>query len=264
MQRRRVLAIVALLCELFDFLDEYIELPAEQLGGLDGSAASIESIDRCAQRVREQWGFGQDPIPNVLQLLESKGVLLCPVPGKSTHVGSFALWFRGRPVVGVLPGKQSPVARFEAVHELGHLLLHADVAAGSLQPELDADCFARALLLPADSFRCQAPNTPDLEAYHALARRWGAPVPMVILRAFELGCLPESGYRRALWESKQRSRGDRGRAKDGVTPIVERPVLLRHALSLLAEDWPLAQIAAQLSVRSTDLRMLDSTRGIKG
>jgi hypothetical protein len=113
-ERRRVLARVALLRELFDFLGDHVELPAEELRGLDGSAASIESIERCALEVRRRWGLGQNPIPNVLRLLESKGVLLCQIPRTSSRVGTFALWFRGRPVVGVVPGRPRLTTSLEA------------------------------------------------------------------------------------------------------------------------------------------------------
>jgi Zn-dependent peptidase ImmA (M78 family) len=159
-------------------------------------------------------------------------------------------------VIGFRSDTKRTTARFEAAHEFGHLLMHADVAAGSSHREYDADCFARAFLLPAQTFGSEAPSGPDLATYRVLERRWGVPLPMLIARAFELGCLGESSYRRLVWLNKEGSRREPAQPSEIVTQVGERPVLLRHALSLLSTDWPLHRIAARLSVSSTDLQTL--------
>jgi len=43
------------------------------------------------------------------------------------------------------------VSRFDAAHELGHLIMHHDAEPGDLYMERQADAFAAAFLMPAET-----------------------------------------------------------------------------------------------------------------
>ena len=147
--RRKLLARGSLLCDLLGVLEEHVNLPVEQVSRVMRSASSAEEIEELAVRVREAWGLGLGPIGNVVNLLESRGVLVTHIPEGCEDVDAFSTWHEGRPVVFLVMEKGSTSrTRFDACHELGHLVMHADATPGSQDLERQAHRFAGAFLVP--------------------------------------------------------------------------------------------------------------------
>lgn len=105
----------------------------------------------------------------------------------------------GRPYIILGTIKKSAVRRnFDLVHELGHLLLHADVDMDVLSPaelkviEKEANLFASIFLLPEDDFtndflKLKRKSNPDY--YIDLKRKYLVSVAAMEMRAYGLGLM---------------------------------------------------------------------------
>lgn len=128
--------------------------------------------------------------------------------------------------------------RFDAAHELGHLVLHSYIEAPNDSAthklvEQQAHRFAGAFLLPAKSFVAEVAVPVTLQGLLMLKPRWGVSVAAMIMRLVALKLLGESDYlrliklRSAKWGNKQEPLDDE-RAP-------EEPRLLRRTADLLHE-----------------------------
>jgi Zn-dependent peptidase ImmA (M78 family) len=58
--------------------------------------------------------------------LESKGVRVFSLAANTVKVNAYALWKDEKPFVFLNTFKSTESSRFDAAHELGHLVLHQD------------------------------------------------------------------------------------------------------------------------------------------
>lgn len=256
-ERRKLLARGSLLCDLLGLLEEYVELPAEQVSRVALAAQSGTDIDRLAGRVREAWGLGLGPIGNLVTLLESRGVLVTRIPEGCEDVDAFSTWHDGRPIVFLVPAKGSTSrTRFDAAHELGHLVMHADASPGNPELERQAHRFAGAFLVPLEPFLVECPRRLDWEHIYELKRRWKVSVAALVRRAYDLGCFSEATYRRAYVHLNQT--GERLQERD--EPPEEHPTLLAKAIEAVAPDITIEDLVATMGLGAVDLRELVNGR----
>ena len=250
-QRRQLLARGSLLCELVSWLEQEVDFPPQKVSEIGQAASTPEAIDALADAVRRKWGLGLGPIGSVIGLLENKGVLVMRIDQATRDVDAFSFWHEGRPCVLLVMEKGSTSrTRFDAAHELGHLVMHTDVVPGSPEVERAAHRFASAFLLPRDSFLKECPRRLDLPHFFELKTRWKVSVAAMVRRARDLGCLSDASYRRACIALRQQGTKERNE------PALERPRLLLEALNLIREDWPVERIAAALAMKSADVLAL--------
>jgi Zn-dependent peptidase ImmA (M78 family)/transcriptional regulator with XRE-family HTH domain len=231
-----------------------VALPSVSPGSLAGRY-SDEEIEEIAEDCRIQWGLGLGPLSNVVGLLESKGIAVCRYEFHGEKIEAFSFWNGPRPFVFLASDKGSASrARFDAAHELGHLILHRGIGAEDLENpkvlkeiEREANRFAGAFLLPRKSF----PNevyTPRLDAFVELKRRWKVAIQAMVYRCKDLGIFDESqvtnlykqiSYRK--WRTKE--------PLDEVLPL-EQPKLLSLAAALVVKGGKKMadQIVAELQV----------------
>jgi Zn-dependent peptidase ImmA (M78 family)/transcriptional regulator with XRE-family HTH domain len=249
-ERRKLLSIGTLLSELVETLEEHVELPPERVSTAAQSLMAHEDIERCAQKVRGAWGLGQGPIPNVVKLLQSKGVIVCIVPNTCREVDAFSAWHAGRPLVFLVGDRRGSRMRFDAGHELGHLIMHADVTPGGHEVERQAHRFSAAFLVPRDSFLQEWPRWLNWDQIFELKRRWGLSAAALVRRAFDLGALSEASYRRANIRLKQYGPDEPSECE------AEYPTLLTRSLDLLEGDVTLERLAAAQGIGVRDLEAL--------
>lgn len=250
-ERKRLLATGTLLCDLLSFLEERVELPAEQISRVAESPHSTDDIESCAVRVRRAWGLGLGPIPNVVKLLENKGIVVAFIPDDCHEVDAFSAWHDGRPLVFLVKHKESTSrTRFDAAHELGHLVMHADVAAGSPELERQANRFASAFLLPRDSFLPECPRTLNWPLFYELKQRWKVSVAALLKRAHDLECLSEASYRRAFMHLNQTGE----RRREPHEPLAENATLITQAVEAIADEYQAEDLALALAMPSADFR----------
>jgi len=252
-ERRRLLSTAKLLYDLLVFINEFIDLPQQQVPRISSAINNIDDIEECAVSVRKSWGLGLGPIPNLIGLLESKGVIVSFVPDSCREVDAFSFWYEQNPLIFLINEKNnSSRARFDAAHELGHLVMHIDAAPGNPELERQAHRFAGAFLLPKKSFMIECPRRLNWQHFYELKNRWKVSVAALLKRAFDLQYISESSYRRAFVQLNKR----RERIVEPHEPPMEMPTLLTHSIKLIADKWPIEAIALQLGLRTSDLKTL--------
>ncbi|PGZ03364.1 DNA-binding protein, partial [Bacillus thuringiensis] len=107
-------------------INEYIDLPKENLPTLDVDNVSIEEM---AVQAREFWGLGDKPIKNMVELLEINGIIVSTSRINVSEIDAYTQTrkINGSDVYFVVLGndKGSRYRRqFDAAHELAHILIH--------------------------------------------------------------------------------------------------------------------------------------------
>lgn len=226
------------------FLDGYVNFPPLDVPAAYVPAASDgnytpEEIEVAAANCRRSWGLGLGPISNVVSLLENKGIVVSRYVIPRESIEAFSFWNGDRPFVFLASEKESAVrARFDAAHELGHLILHRGIGTEDLEDnkerlrtiEREADRFANAFLLPAESFAAEL-FSAKLDAFVPLKRRWKVSIQAMVVRCRQLELIDEDQYTN-LYKTISFRKWRKREPQDDVLPL-EEPKLLSHAVNLL-------------------------------
>ncbi|MGW1010939.1 ImmA/IrrE family metallo-endopeptidase [Streptomyces termitum] len=192
--RERALSAAAIAVELNSWLEALFKLPHPRLP----SCSHLEA-EAAAQQVRAVWALGQDPIPNVIHLIESYGVRVFSLPSDCLEFGAFSTIAGKTPFI-FLPSRGSGERlRFDAAHELGHLLLH-DSIPRSRDLEAEANDFASAFLMPYSGLLAQRLKNAPIDRILSAKQRWGVSAIDLTRRLHRLGLLPERRYNQAVNE----------------------------------------------------------------
>jgi len=170
-QRDAALGSAALAVELDRWIEREFERPKSDLPLFKGY-----SPERAADEIRVMWGLGEKPIKNVVHLLESHGVRVFSLAERGREVDAFSFWRGEVPYVFLNTGKSAEHGRFDASHELAHLILHRHGGPGGRVAEREADAFASAFLMPYGSVVAAAPRIPDVSSLIRLKAKWGVSV----------------------------------------------------------------------------------------
>lgn len=160
--------------------------------------------ETAAEVVRAEWGLGEQPIPNLLHLLEAHGVRVFSLTEANREVDAFSLWFK-HPFVFLNTQKSAEHSRFDAAHELGHLVMHGhhEIPQGK-EIEREAHRFASALLMPASGLRAVAPRNPGVGELVRAKRAWRVSVSALGHRLHQLDLLSDWHYRQLAVEIAKR------------------------------------------------------------
>lgn len=196
-QKHSALAAGTLATEFIDWLSERFELPPVRIPDLAGLQSSV-----AAELVRNEWGMGTQPVPNVIHLLESRGVVVLSLAQDCQEIDAFSFWHRGRPVVLLNTLKSAERSRMDGAHELAHLVLHKETTGRS--EETAADEFAGCFLMPEADVQKRLPRFFSLDQAVALKRRWGVAVSALVYRAHAVGTVSDWQYRSLFLELSKR------------------------------------------------------------
>lgn len=104
-----------------------------------------------ARLVRAAWGLGSRPLPNAVQLVESRGVRVYTLPSIAEHVDAYSIWYDSKPFIFLARRRSPERTRFDVAHELGHLILHPAASCDDAAQEREANEFASEFLIPRDA-----------------------------------------------------------------------------------------------------------------
>jgi Zn-dependent peptidase ImmA (M78 family) len=173
-----------------------VSIPCLPVADLEAPRAELEDV---AAQVRAVMGLPTGPVPDVVQTLEDHGLIVIRLPLDTADVDAFSLPFNDRPVVVLGTDKNDRArSRFDAAHELGHLVAHGEHVWGVKQVEQQAHSFAAAFLMPADDIMHELPTRADWPRLFDLKRKWQVSLGALLMRARNLGRMSESQYLTAV------------------------------------------------------------------
>lgn len=147
-----------LLTQVDSYLREKYTIPS-----LDWLDLSHETPKLAAQLLRQAWGMGIGPAPNMVQLCESRGISVYGLTSIAKSVDVVSAWVGPRPLIFASRQKTPEPSRFDIAHELGHLVLHHSSTGGdNAQQEKEADAFASEFLIPQAALKAYLPKLPNL------------------------------------------------------------------------------------------------------
>lgn len=241
--RDRIAARLRFVDEISSALAERVEFPESDIpdlmDGRDFKTLRADDIDDIANKLRDYWMLGDDPIEDLMVVIENAGVAVAEDYVQSSKLDGVSRWFDKKPVILLAMDKQGGVRRrFDAAHELGHLVLHQGVRANDLRDNLalieeQAMIFAGALLLPGSSFSFDVSDI-TLDNLADLKPKWKVSVGAMIKRLGVLN-LADASHERNLWKYYS-YRKWRGNEPYDDRLEVERPVNLKSAMEMIAED----------------------------
>jgi len=248
-QRDAALAAGALALELSEWIDKRFKLPpcdVPDFRDYDPEAA--------ADALRERWSIGLKPIGNVVHLLESKGVRVFSLAEQCLRVDAFSIWRGNVGFVFLNTQKSSEHSRFDAAHELGHLVLHRHGGPRGREAEHEANRFASAFLMPRASVLGVAPlSMVTVETLIALKAAWSVSVAALAHRLRSLQLVSEWHYRSLCIEISKR--GFRKTEPQGV-PREGSALLGKVFEALRGEGVTKGHVARDLNLHTSDLDAL--------
>lgn len=258
--------------DISDILGKYIEFPNVNFPSFDvpndPTQIGNEDIEHLALRTRRFWGLGDGPISNIVWLLENNGAIVGRFSLSSDSIDAFSQnWsalekngFTSRPHIVLGTDKNSGArSRFDAAHELGHLVLHENIPENIFRNsqfhglmEAQANLFAGAFLLPSDVFIQEVANI-SLDALRMLKPRWKLSIGMLLHRAHDLKLISDDEYRK-LQINMSRRGWRKKEPLDEEIPL-EEPKLLKSAMEMLIKEkiCTPSDILAQLKLGHRDI-----------
>lgn len=233
--------------EIVSYLREYVQFPQVNIPSFEVPDEAVrfspEEIDDYAQQCRRFWNLGDGPIGNVVQLLENNGVIVTREELGAEKLDAFSEYCLDDQTPYVFLGADKNVAcrsRFDAAHELGHLILHRKIKKAAIHRSIEhqlleeqADRFAGAFLLPAQIFANEL-YSATLDAFKIIKSKWGLSIGMQLVRAGQLNFIPDEQVKR-LWMAYSRRRWRKFEPFDD-TLKVEEPCLLRLSFELIINE----------------------------
>lgn len=231
------------LTEAYSLLEEYIDFPRLNIPSFEINSFEPSEIEKIALETRYAWGIGEEPINNMVYLLEKNGVIVTTLETSSQKVDAFSHTqiINGSERFFVILGsdKQSAVRRqFDAAHELGHRILHSDYE--NLEDlskdeykemERQADQFAASFLLPKNAFLKDLVYPKTLEFYVELKKKWKVSIGAMIIRAYHLEAISYNQYQYLMRQMS--TKGWRTNEPLDNVIVPHEPTVLRKAVDLL-------------------------------
>ena len=234
------------------------EMPREFPWPVLGDPAEAE---QAALSIRDHWGLGLGPIPNLVDLLEERGikVLAMSFPNIDGLTARVRLEDRGvASVVVVNHDNWGERQRFTLAHELGHMVLDP---ATKIDEKKTAHRFAGAFLMPAETLRFEIGkhrNSIGWGELFELKRIFGVSVQALTYRCRDLGIFGAPVFRMLFNEFTRRGWRSPPFEEPGAFPG-ERPMRFeRLCFRALSEGAISEAKAAELlghSVRELNRRM---------
>jgi Zn-dependent peptidase ImmA (M78 family) len=246
-QRDRALSAGRIALLIDDWIDVRFQLPAADIPTLTGYAP-----ESAAEVVRARWGLGERPIANMLHLLEAHGMRIYSLTAENNELDAYSLYWHARPFIFLNTSKSGERGRFDAAHELGHLVLHGEYQVlNRPAAELEANRFAAAFLMPRSSVLGQGLRNATAAQILQAKLIWKVAAIALTHRLYELDLLTDWGYRTICVQLSRL--GYRRFEPQGIRR--ESSQLLSKVFRSIREDGDtLATIAAAVGITSHELQ----------
>jgi len=247
-RRDAVLSGASLTVEFFDVIASHFKLPSPEIPTLDKLAP-----EAAANLVRRRWNLGDRPVSNMVHLLESKGVRIAALRHDYSDIDAFCFCRDNTPYIFLNTSRSGERQRFDAAHELGHLVLHSEIEmdpSTSKSRETEANTFAAAFLMPTSSVIAQSMRDASLDRILAARSYWRVSAMALTHRLHELHLLNNWQYRTTCVTLSDR--GYRSSEPAGIVP--ETSQLLRKVMHGSASRLSIQDAARALNLHPDDVR----------
>jgi len=174
-----------------------------------------DDVEEAVNHLLTQWKVGFNALPNVIELLEDKGVKVIELDTNEDFDGLSGWANETIPVIVVNKAYLNERKRFTALHELGHILL-------TFSPDIEAKAqeklchrFAGAMLMPKETFIAEVGEhrtNISLPELFAIKETYGISIQAIMARAKDLGIITNDNFIRfRIWLNQS---PDRKKEKD--------------------------------------------------
>lgn len=232
-----------------DWITARFNLPLPDI--MDLSDAKDPSV--AARVLRQDWSIGEKPIGNMIKLLETKGVRVFSLAENTRNVDAFSCWRNDEPYIFLNTFKSAERSRYDAAHELGHLVLHKH--GGPKQgrnAEFEANLFASAFLLPHADVVSTIPYVTSLNDLIRAKKRWGVSVAALAYRLHAMDIISDWQYRTLCIQINRRY----GNQEPDGLPQERSAVWQMILTELWREGISRNQIASQLHIPHDEMENL--------
>jgi len=252
--------------EIVKYLRNYINFPAIKFPDFDlpDNFRKIDNnlIETVATETRRFWGLGDGVISNVTWLLENNGAIVSRFDLDADGLDAFSTFNRQDETPYIILGADKGVcarSRFDAAHELAHLILHKNIDKSRISHTQDfaliekqAHRFAGAFLFPQKSYLSEI-YIPSLDTFRLLKPKWQVSIQLMIHRGQDLGVITDEQATR-LYKNCNR-RGWKYFEPYDDTILVEKPRLLSRMFGMLVGEKvrTRADILSALPFRARDI-----------
>lgn len=159
---------------------------------------SKECIEQVVLKLRTDWEIGIDPIHNIIQLLEDKGIKVIELEDVDTKFDGLATFVNDSiPVIVINQNFSIERKRFTLLHELGHILLNLKECEDK-QEEQFCNYFASEFLFPAKLvFRefGEKRKHISLEELKSIQEKYGISIQAIVYKLSELGIIDKEKHK---------------------------------------------------------------------
>lgn len=177
---------------------------------------TAEEAEDAADALRDGWQLGRDPLPNLVELLETRGIKVYETELEENDCDGFSAETEAGPVIVLAPTTNLLRKRMTLAHELAHVVLPFAESLTEAEEENIAKRFAGALLLPKETFLAEfgkMRNAISLSELIEMKVNFGASIMAMMMRAKQLSLISEAVFVRfcketTAWKSAKKEPGD--------------------------------------------------------
>ena len=258
---------------LSKWIDQNFDLPTPDVPDLhelrnDVSIDNFQSLDEidedneqyylefsfpeiCAETLRKAWGLGEQPIGNLIALLESKGIRVFSLTNDAQDVDACCRWTNDRPFIFLNTSKTAERCRFDLAHELGHLVMHKHGVVEGIQ-EQEANAFASAFLMPRRSISAEPIRSPSLKSIVMKKSIWRVSAAALTYRYHKLGII-------STWNATSiyKQLAQRGKNNEPNPIAHETSLLLDKVFQALSDEkFQLSELTNALNITLEEINNL--------
>jgi Zn-dependent peptidase ImmA (M78 family) len=161
---------------------------------------NIDDVENLAIQLREKWNIGNDPISNVIALLESNEIKVIEIDDDKENSFDGLSSFVNDKFPAIVVNKNYGIERkrFTLFHELGHLLLDINNKFTDKEQEKICDRFAGAVLLPKNLLLSEIGENRkqiSLTEFINFQKQFGISISAIMYRLVDLEVIPKSKIR---------------------------------------------------------------------
>ena len=209
--------------------------------GFPRKILSFDDAEEAAKDLRNVWDLGSDPLENLTNLLEDKGIKIGIIRG-ITKFDALFTECGNDPIIVMKDGLPRARQRFSLAHELGHCLLEVEEG---IDTEKAMHRFAGSLLVPAEKVIFELGprrNKLSIKELLLLKEKYGLSMAAWIYRAKDLGIISSAFYveiqkifSRQGWKKEEPGDTIDGKIIHGEVPVLMSTLVFKsHAEGLIS------------------------------